>query len=136
MYGTKDALLRLVRAWIRTDKAIESYLKAEIKSNLLIRANGEIQEAISILVGEADVDLEDSVTNTALTAQFLTDERRVELLMAAYRKNVEHKTSNGMDMKFRVVDMETMVRKNGGYSASIGYVPPKTGEETPEGEWK
>lgn len=133
MNEMKDALLRLVRSWTKTNKALESFVNVGMDSNLLFQVCGEIEEAICILVGEADKDLEDTVTHTALTAPILTEDRRVYLLMAIREKNMN---TDSKPRKFMTPEeMKNMVVKNGGYLSGIGFVPPKDVEETPEGEW-
>ena len=88
MNGMRDALLRLVRAWTRTNKVLEAYKRAGMDSSVLFRVCAEIEEAICILVGEAEKDLEETVTHMVLTVQYLTEERRVSILMSKYKVNV------------------------------------------------
>jgi len=120
MDDMRDALLRLVRAWTRTNTVLEAYIKVNLDSNMLFQTCGEIEESISILVGEAEKDLEDTVTHVALTAPILTEERRVEMLMAKYRENhPEMPAPHFFDRN----DMRNSVKQNGGYL----YETPKGG---------
>ena len=87
MNGMRDALLRMVRAWTRSNKVMEACRKAEMDCHILFRVCGEIEEAICILVGESEMDLEETITHTALSAPYLTEERRIAMLMAKYRES-------------------------------------------------
>lgn len=117
----RDALLRLVRAWTRTNKVLDAYIKTGLDSNMLFHICGEIEETISILVGEREKDLEDSVTHTALTAPVLSEKRRVEMLMNQYEE--AHPDMPAPRLMTRE-QMKQSVKKNGGYLC-----------ETPEGGW-
>lgn len=112
MSEMRDALLRLVRAWIRTNRVLEAYIKVNVDSNLLFQTCGEIEEAICLLVGEAEKDLEESVTHVALTAPFISDDRRVEILMGKYREN--HPVMPA-PFFFSRDEMRESVKQNGGY---------------------
>ena len=82
---------------------------------------GEIEESICILVGEADKDLEETVTHLALTAPFIKEDRRVEMLMAQYREN--HPEMPAPHFYSRE-EMRNCMKQYGGYLY-----------ETPEGGW-
>ena len=88
MNGMKDALLRMVRAWTRTNKVLEAYKRAGMDSSVLFRVCAEIEEAICILVGEAEMDLEETVTHMVLTVPYLTEDRRVSILLSKYKENI------------------------------------------------
>ena len=121
MSEMRDALLRLIRAWTRSNTLLEAYTKANLDSNMLFQTCGEIEEAICILVGEADEDLENSVTHTALTAPVLSEDRRVSMLIGKYEES--HPAMPAPHLYSRD-DMRKNVKKNGGYLY-----------ETPEGGW-
>ena len=121
MDDMRDALLRLVRAWIRTNKVLDAYINAELDSNLLFQTCGEIEETISILVGEREKDLNETVTHTALTAPVLSEDRRVEMLMAQYKESHPDMPAPHFVTREQI---RKSVNKNGGYLC-----------ETPEGGW-
>lgn len=112
MYGMRDALLRLVRAWTKTNTMLGSYLKVNLDSNPLFQTCGEIEESISILVGEADKDLEETVTHVALTAPIIKEDRRVDMLMAQYRESHPEMPAPRF---FSRDEMRKSVKQNGGY---------------------
>ena len=117
----RDALLRLVRAWVRTNTVLDAYMKTAGGNNMLEKTCGDMEEAICILLGERDKELEETVTHTALTAPYLSEERRVKMLMAKYEAN---HPAMPMPSVFEREDMKKSVKKNGGYL-----------HETPEGGW-
>lgn len=115
----RDALLRLVKAGRRIKRLQEAYLDVGLKDTPLLDSYGDICDAIYSLIGERTEEYKDCVTDIVMTAPFLTEERRVEMLMAEYRKN--HGTMPRPNI-MTPEDMKDMTRKNGGYS-------------TPEGDW-
>lgn len=124
----RDALLRLIRAWTGTDRMLNAYVKAGLDDNMLFQAKGQIGEAICILIGEADADWETSKTYITLTAPYLTEERRLEMLMGVYEKN--HYDCPDFEPKqpkpnvCTTAEIFKMFNENGGYL-----------HETPEGGW-
>lgn len=121
----RDALLRLVRAWMNTNKMLDAYVKAGLDNNALFQVCGEIGEAICILIGEADADWEESKTYITLTAPYLTEERRVEMLMGVYEQNVMQPAPR----LFTREEMMENVKKNG------GYMQEWVDRKSPEGGW-
>ena len=124
MNSVKDALLRLVRAGLSTKKMQEAYLTVGLDDNMLFVIYGNILDAIYALVGEHTETFEESVTHLVMTAPLLTDERRVEMLMA------EHKKHFGVSAQpapyiTEPEEMKRMFQENGGYLL----------RETPEGDW-
>ena len=116
----RDALLRLIRAWTGTNRMLNAYVKAGLDDNLLFQAKGQIGEAICILIGEADADWETSKACITLTAPYLTEERRLEMLMGVYKENMEKQFAPHL---FSREEMQECLKKNGGYCSSL------------EGEW-
>lgn len=112
MEGLRDALLRMVRAWTRANTVLESYIKVNMDSNMLFQTCAEIEESITFLLGEADKDLEDTVTHAALTAPYLDEDRRVSILMYGYRTNHPEMPA---PIFFERKDMRKSVKENGGY---------------------
>jgi len=121
MDGMRDALLRLVRAYTETNEMLEAYVKAGLESNKLFDICSRICEAIEIMIGEPDADLESSVTYLALTVPLLNEEHRVALLMCGY--NVNHPKQPAPQI-METGAMRESVQRNGGYLY-----------ETPEGDW-
>ena len=123
MKEIKDALLRMVRAHRMIGEILDAYVKVGLDSHELFTSQGEITEAIYDLLGEHEKDFTDSITHIVMSAPYLTDERRTELLYFAYLGNHPEMPSpviNDMSPK----DFKKSVKKNGGYCRS-----------TPEGEW-
>ena len=87
MQNIRDALLRDVdvcREMLKLHDAMAScgYPENPFWDNFSTAADG-----IYKLIGEHTETFEESITNLALTAPYLTNERRVEMLMAEYKKN-------------------------------------------------
>lgn len=127
MDGIRDALLRMVKTAMFLRKMAEAYTVIGLDDNPHRQAYGDQCDAIYYLVGEHTEEFDKSVTWIAVNAPFLTDERRVELLMSAYEKN--HMVESHVEQKqpkphtFNRKDTEDMAKKNGGYMA-------------PEGDWQ
>ena len=119
MKEIQDALLRLVRAGMRTKKIQESYLKNGLDDSDLFQVLGDIADAICILTGEHKSTFEETTTYLALTVPAFDDEHRVRLLMNEYRRN--HPEQPKPEFMGRD-KMRENVRKVGGYMA-------------PEGDW-
>lgn len=122
----RDALLRLIRAWTGTKKMLDAYVKVGLDDNMIYQANGQIGEAICILVGEADADWETSRTCITLTAPYLTEERRLEMLMGVYEQNHVQQPAPHL---FSREEMKDCVKKNG------GYMQEWVDRKSPEGGW-
>lgn len=112
MEEMRDALLRLVRAWTRAHTVLEAYVKVNMDSNMLFQTCAEIEESITFLLGEADKDLEDTVTHIALTAPYLEEDRRVSIMMSKYTAN---HPAMPAPILFERKDMRKSVKENGGY---------------------
>lgn len=124
MNEIKDALLRMVNSAIATKKMADAYLTVGLDDNTLHKIYGDICDAIYYLVGERMEDFSKSVTCLAVTAPFLTDERRAELLWSEYVRN--HPVVHVDQPKPHTItreECEKMFRKNGGYMS-------------PEGDWQ
>ena len=122
MNEIKDALLRMVNAGRKVEDLMEAYVKVGLNDNPLHEAYGEICEAIYTLLGEHTEAYKDSITCVAMTAPFLTNERRAEILLAEYRKNhAVQPRPNTMSSD----GMKELFSQNGGYM-----------HETPEGDWR
>lgn len=121
MNNVKDALLRMVRAGRKAERMLDAYLEVGLNENTINEVYGHILDAIYNLIGEHTNDIESSVTHLAMTTPLLTDDRRVEILMAEYRKNiVDQPSPNTIEPD----KMREMTKANGGYLY-----------ETPEGDW-
>ena len=121
MKEVRDALLRLVRAARDSKRLQEAFLDVGMKDNMIFGIYSEVASAICTLIGEQDKNFEESVTSLAITTPLLTEDRRVEMLMAEYRKNHPSQPAPnimGSD------GMKELYEKNGGYL-----------RETPEGDW-
>ena len=92
MKNIRDALLRNVEAGtelLRLHKVMDD---AGYHENPYWDNYSTVADGIYKLIGEHTETFEESVTFLALTAPFLTLERRVEMLMTEYRKNFIHMT--------------------------------------------
>lgn len=124
----KDALLRMVKAARNTKKLLDAYQTVGLDDNLLFETYGEIADAIYGLVGEQTETFEESVTCLTMSAPFLKDERRAEMLYAEYLRNREMEPYTGEEIapKPNTIErdeLKKMVKKNGGYMS-------------PEGDWE
>lgn len=120
MKEVKDALLRVVRATMKTKHMQEKYLEIGIDDQPWFDIWGDQIDAIYALLGEHTDTLEESVTYVTMTAPYLTDERRTEMLFAEYQKNHKQPSPNTMSSD----GMKELYEHNGGYL-----------RETPEGDW-
>ena len=127
MSGVKDALLRMVKTAMFLKKMAEAYTVLGLDSNPHHQAFGDTMDAIYYLIGEDVEDFSKSVTYTAVTAPFLCDERRAQLLMSEFEKN--HPACPDFEPKqprpntISRKEIEKMVNKHGGYMS-------------PEGDWQ
>lgn len=123
MEEIRDALMRMVKAGRTIKRMQEAYLDVGLNDNKLFEAYGEICSAIYSLIGEKTEEYKDSVTDIVMnTSPFVTVERRVEMLMAEYRRN---HPENAVQPKPDIMDsdgMKELYERNGGYM-------------TPEGDW-
>lgn len=87
MQNIKDALLRGVEACRELLKLHEAMEYCGYPENPFWKNYGTIADLIYELIGEHTETFEESVTFLALTAPYLTNERRVEMLYATYKKN-------------------------------------------------
>ena len=128
MEAVKKALTRLVRAGLELKKLQDAYVQVGLNDTKLFVINGDILDAIYLLVGEKTNTFEESITHTVMTAPILTVERRVEMLAAEYRKNhlnaEQQKPEMPKPVFFSQEETEKMYRTAGGYRY-----------ETPEGDW-
>ena len=120
----RDALLRMVKTAMFLKKMSEAYTVLGLDDNPHHKQYGDMCDAIYYLVGEEVEDFSKSVTYIAITAPFLCDERRAQLLMSEYEKNhyncpnyePKQPKPNTVSRK----QIEKMVKKNGGYMAHEG----------------
>ena len=122
MENVRDALLRMVRAARDSKRLQEAFLDVGLKDNMIFNIYGDIAEAIYKLIGEHTESIEESVTNLVLTTPLLTEDRRVEMLIAEYKKN--HPVQP-IPLTVEQEEMRKMFKENGGYLL----------RETPEGDW-
>ena len=121
----RGAMLKIVRAYRKTDEYMQSFVKAGVDNQQLFEIAGEIADAAFCLTGEKllpEDDFNTCTTYNALKAPGLHDDIRVRILMAEWRKN------HAEQPKPRTMDREAFkasVMKNGGYMY-----------ERPEGDWK
>ena len=127
MDGIRDALLRMVKTAMFLKKMAEAYTVLGLDDNPHHEAFGDTCDAIYYLVGEDVENFATSVTYTAVTAPFLCNERRVQLLMSEYEKHhhvcPDYVPNQPKPDTMNRKDTEKMYRKNGGYMA-------------PEGDWQ
>ena len=87
MENIKAALQRDVEACrdlLKLHKVMEA---CDYKDNPFWNNYATVADGIYKLIGEHTDTFEESITHLALTTPYLTNERRVEMLMAEYRKN-------------------------------------------------
>lgn len=116
----RDAMLRLIRSWTGADRMLKAYVNAGLDDNMLFQVCGQIGEAICILVGDADADWETSDVHAALISPYLSEERRLEIMMGIFEKNMVKQPAPHL---FSREEMRNCVKRNGGYL----YETPKGG---------
>lgn len=119
MKEVRDALLRMVRAATKAKAMQEKYLEIGMDDQPWFDIWGEVLDAIYFLIGEHTQTFEESVTYIVMTAPILTDERRVKMLYAEYKKNFPDQPR---PHTYEVEELADMYRRSGGYM-------------TPEGDW-
>lgn len=87
MQNIKDALLRDVDVCREMLKLHDAMASCGYPENPFWDTFSTAADGIYKLIGEHTETFEESITNLALTAPYLTNERRVEMLMAEYKKN-------------------------------------------------
>ena len=87
MNSVKDALLRDVVACRDLLKIHDALEKCGPRRDPFWKNFMETADGIYKLIGEKADTFEQSVTHLVLTAPYLTNERRTEMLYAEYRKN-------------------------------------------------
>ena len=123
MEEIRDALLRMVRTALFLKKMAGAYTTIGLDDNPHLQAYGDMCDAIYYLVREHTEEFTESVTHLVLNAPFLSDERRAEILMSAFRKNsrdIEPKQPKPNTASRE--EIEKLYKKNGGYMS-------------PEGDW-
>ena len=124
MNEVKDALLRMVKTTLFLKRAAEAYTVIGLDDNPHHEAYGNMFDAIYSLIGEHVDEMNLSITYVALTAPFLSAERRTELLMTEYEKN--HPNDQVEQPKPFFFSPEEMRRMKDNRCAY----------QTPEGDWK
>ena len=119
MNEVRDALLRMVRSGLEVKSLQETYLKVGLDDGPLFGVFGDICDAIYYLIGEHKEQFTDSLTYLVMNAPILSEERRVEMLMAEYRKNFPEQPGPSL---MSSDGMKELYERNGGYM-------------TPEGDW-
>ena len=94
MKNIEDALLHEVRAARSLLKSHDAMKECGYEDNPFFDNYASVASGIYSLIGET-VNYEDSITNLVLTAPYLTDERRVKMLMAEYVKNCNDQYKDG-----------------------------------------
>ena len=119
MKEIRDALLRMVRAGMKTKAMQEKYLEIGMDDQPWFDIWGDILDGIYFLIGEHTQTFEESTTYIVMDAPILSEERRVKMLYYEYEKNhpVQPKPHT-----YEVEELADMYRRNGGYM-------------TPEGDW-
>ena len=87
MQNIKDALLRDVDACREMLNLHDAMAACGYAENPYWDTFATIADGIYKLIGEHTETFDESITNLILTAPYLTTQRRVEMLMAEYRKN-------------------------------------------------
>ena len=124
MDGIRDALLRMVKTALFLKKIAEAYTVLKLDDNPHRNAYGDLLDAIYSLIGEHVDEFGLSITYVALTAPFLSDERRTDLLMSEYVKNhSDIKVEQPKPYFFSPEELRKMAENKSGY-------------QTPEGDWQ
>jgi hypothetical protein len=121
MKHIEDAMKRMVRAALETKKMQEHYLSVGLDDSALFEIYGLILDAIYDLLGEHTDAFEEAVTSIVMSAPLLSEERRVKMLMAEWKRNNMPPLPSPTFVPKR--EMNELYQKNGGYM-------------TPEGDWE
>lgn len=124
MNEIRDAILRMVRSALSAKKMADAYLAIGWDDCKPHQIYGDLLDAIYSLIGETVDEFNLSITYVAMTAPFLSDERRTEILMTEYEKN--HPKSQVEQAKpffFSPEELRRMTENKSGY-------------QTPEGDWQ
>ena len=122
MNHLRDALLRFVKAGMKTKAMLDLYQGLGLDDANVFEIWSEILSGIYDILGEKTASFEESVTARGMTEKNLTDERRAELLANEYRNNHPIFTMPKPHILERQ-DVRQMTKENGGYM-------------TPEGDWQ
>lgn len=87
MQNIRDALLRDVDACREMLKLHDAMAECGYMENPYWDTFATLADGIYKLIGEKTDTFEESITYLTLNAPYLTNERRVEMLMAEYKKN-------------------------------------------------
>ena len=112
MENIKAALQREVEAARDLLKMNKVMVACGYPSNPFWDNYATVADSIYKLIGEHTDTFEESITNLALTTPYLTIDRRVEMLMAEYRKNFPEQP-------------KPITSENDKKSNMIGYCPPQ-----------
>ena len=124
MQNIKDAISRMVAAAVRLKETMKNYVDNGVDDNPLFEIWGDILDGIYTLLEEHTETFEESVTYTVMTAPYLNNERRTEMLWAEYKnRHQEQFIVQPKPVTMNPSDMKALYSKNGGYM-------------TPEGDWQ
>ena len=112
MKNVKASLLMEVEACRDLLKIHDAMAACGYQDNPFWENYSILADSIYTLIGEHTETFEESVTYLALNAPYLTNERRVEMLMAEYRRNFPDQP-------------KPITSENDKKSNMIGYCPPK-----------
>lgn len=116
MSEVRDALLRMVKAHRMIGEILKAYVKVGLDSNELFDAQGEVSEAIYKLIGEHAEEFVKSSTYIIISAPYLNDERRTELLYSIWKNNhPDQPKPNTMSQE----EFMRYFKENGGYSRPL-----------------
>lgn len=127
----REALACLVRAGMQARELDEKLRESGYGNTPYSLIYGEIADAIYKITGEHTEMLSHSVTHTALNAPLLCEERRVAILMHAYREN--HCQPRPHTFETDPEEVRRIARKQGGYAGHTS--DGRAIYETPEGDW-
>jgi len=91
MKNIKDALLHEVKAARKLYEMNQAMVSCNCLDNPFFTIYASIADSIYALIGEDTKTFEESVTHTAITTPYLTDERRASMLFSVYEKNFPNK---------------------------------------------
>ena len=128
MENVKAALLRVVKAERELLKLDQAMGICEYQANPFNRIYNDIAMGIYEFIGE-ECQFEESITNLTLTAPFLTDERRVNMLMNEYRKHFKE-VEKIQDAHWPIAPAESALR----FDESLSTTGKDSFESVPSGD--
>ena len=119
MKNIKDSLLGFVEAAFELKKCSDAMDACGYPDNPFFDNYANVADAIYKLIGEHSETWESSVTYLTLSAPYLTNERRAEMLYAEYKKNFPEQDGNKATLGDIMDDIKGNVNDFFGYVDKI-----------------